>query len=134
MSHPGRTLLGMELNSLNGCRNHRRVETGNVIVVACEVCRRVEWFDQHGEIDPAEGVASLFGSYELVGTLDAVGSPAPEVLVYAPPSKKTRLHLDAFPKHVWVKAAPDLWLTHSGEELMLATNHRILFENLTRGA
>jgi hypothetical protein len=33
-----------------------------------------------------------------------------------------------------VKAAPDLWLTHDGELLMLATNHRLLFENLTRGA
>lgn len=124
----------MELNRLNGCQGHKPTEVGDLLVTACESCRRVEWSDRSGEIDPAEGLAALFGNYELVGTLDAVGSPAPEVLVYAAPSVRKRRNLAPFPKGSWVKAAPDLWLSHDGENLLLATNHKLLFENLTRGA
>ena len=105
-----------------------------LIVSACAECRQVEWADDAGEIDSSEGIAALFGAYELIGTLDSVGSPAPEVLVYSAPSIRKRRNLLPFPKQIWVKAAPDLWLTHDGELLMLATNHRLLFENLTRGA
>ncbi|REK11563.1 MAG: hypothetical protein DWQ40_12300 [Actinobacteria bacterium] len=124
----------MKLNQLNGCQEHNQFPVGDLLVSACDKCRRVEWRSRDGEVDPSEGMAALFGSFELVGTLDALGSPAPEVLVYAPPSVRKRRNLLAFPKRVWVKAAPDLWLTHDGENLLLATNHRLLFENLTRGA
>lgn len=124
----------MELNRLNGCGEHHLVATGNLLVSACAGCSTVEWRDAAGEIDPAEGLAALFGSYELIGNLDALGSPAPEVLVYRPPSNRKKRNLAPFPAHVWVKAAPDLWLTHDGENLLLATNHRLLFENLTRKA
>lgn len=122
----------MKLNRLNGCQEHVASPVGDLLVAACGECRRVEWKDRSGEIDPSEGMAALFGSFELVGTLDAVGSPAPEVLVYSAPSPRKRKNLAAFPTHVWVKAAPDLWLTHDGVNLLLATNHRLLFENLTR--
>jgi hypothetical protein len=104
------------------------------MVSACAQCRQVEWAGRDGEVDPSEGMATLFGNYELIGALDALGSPAPELLVYRAPSIKKRRHLIAFPKGQWVKAAPDLWLTHDGEKLLLATNHRLLFENLIRGA
>jgi hypothetical protein len=124
----------MELNRINGCNQHKAASVAGLLIVACENCRRVEWSDVGGEIDPSEGMAALFGSYELIGSLDALGSPAPEVLVYRAPSAKRKRNLAPFPAHVWVKAAPDLWLTHDGENLLLATNHRLLFENLTRGA
>ncbi len=101
---------------------------------ACATCRQVDWRDPNGEIDASEGMAALFGSFELIGSLDALGSPAPEVLLYEAPSARKRRNLSAFPEKTWVKAAPDLWLTHDGERLLLATNHRLLFENLTRGA
>jgi hypothetical protein len=124
----------MELNRLNGCQGHKPMPVADLLVAACEACRRVDWRDSVGEIDPNEGMAALFGNYELVATLDAVGSPAPEVLVYSAPSIRKRRNLLPFPKNSWVKAAPDLWLTHDGENLLLATNHKLLFENLTRGA
>ncbi|HEY5889867.1 MAG TPA: hypothetical protein VIW94_04085 [Acidimicrobiia bacterium] len=124
----------MELNRLNGCDKHQFAVVGDIRVAACGSCRIVEWADSAGEIDPSEGMAALFGSFQLIGPLDALGSPAPEVLVYRTSSSKKRKSLQAFPAHVWVKAAPDLWLTHDGELLLLATNHRLLFENLTRGA
>lgn len=123
----------MQLRRLNGCEEHKAVPVGSLRVSACATCRQVEWLNTDGEIDPSEGMAALFGSYELIGTLDALGSPAPEVLVYSAPSVKKRRNLIGFPKNVWVKAAPDLWLTHDGERLLLATNHRLMFENLTKG-
>jgi hypothetical protein len=124
----------MELNQVNGCPKHHAIPVADLLVTACEVCKRVEWNDGQGEIDPSEGMAALFGSFQFVGSLDAIGSPAPEILVYESPSARKRRNLLAFPAHVWVKAGPDLWLTHDGENLLLATNHRLLFENLTRGA
>jgi hypothetical protein len=124
----------MELNRLNGCDRHQFAPMGGIQVAACETCRRVEWADGAGEIDAAEGMAALFGAFQLIGPLDALGSPAPEVLVYRAPSPRKKKNLLAFPAHVWVKAAPDLWLTHDKEHLLLATNHRMLYENLTRRA
>ncbi len=122
----------MQLNRLNGCEDHTSTPIAGLRVTACGNCRRVEWADTSGEIDSAEGMAALFGSYELVGTYDAVGAPAPEVLVYRAPTLRKRRNLLPFPKREWVKATPDLWLTHDDENLLLATNHRLLFENLTR--
>lgn len=124
----------MELNRLSGCKKHETVSVGDIHVTACPTCRRVEWADASGEIDSSEGIAALFGNYELIDTLDALGCPAPEVLVYRAPSARKKRALVPFPKNVWVKAGPDLWLTHDDENLLLATNHRLLFENLTRGA
>lgn len=124
----------MQLRRLDGCEEHKAVAMAGLIVSACATCRQVDWLSGDDEVDPSEGMATLFGNYELIGSLDALGSPAPEVLVYRAPTIKKRRHLTAFPKGQWVKAAPDLWLTHDGEKLLLATNHRLLFENLTRGA
>jgi len=126
-------LSSMEPRGLDRCE-HQVVPVGNVLVAACPRCRQVEWQDSEGPIDPSEGMASLFGGYEILGAFDAIGSPAPEVLVYHTTSARRRRNLAAFPEKIWVKAAPDLWLTHDGERLLLATNHRLLFENLTRGA
>ena len=79
-------------------------------------------------------MAALFGSYDLIGPMDALGAPAPQVLIYAPPSGRKRRNLDALPERVWLKAGPRLWMSHDGEHLLLATTERLLFENLTRGA
>ena len=122
----------MQLRRLNGCEEHTAVPVNNLMVSACATCRQVDWQGRDGEVDPSEGMAALFGAYELMGTLDALGSPAPEVLVYQAPSTRKLRHLSAFPKNQWVKAAPDLWLTHDGERLLLATNHKLLFQNLSR--
>lgn len=113
---------------------HKPTWVGRIAVTACQDCGRVDWFSDEGPLDPAEGMASLFGAYDLVGTLDALGAPSPEVLVYAPPSSGKRRNLDVLPRRVWLKAGPHLWLSTDGEALMLAPTRRIIFENLTRGA
>lgn len=103
-------------------------------MAACEECAQIDWFSDVGPVDHAEAMAALFGSYDLVGPLDALGAPAPRVLAYHPPSGRKRRHLDVLPKHVWLKAGPHIWMAHDGETLLLATTQPLLFENLTRGA
>ncbi len=106
----------------------------HIAVSGCPDCGGVEWFSDAGPVDPAEAMAHLFGSYDLIGPLDALGSPAPTVLAYSPPSARKRKNLDALPEKVWLKAGPNLWLSHDGNVLLLATNQQLLFDNLTRGA
>jgi hypothetical protein len=113
---------------------HKPVWVGRVAVTACADCANVEWFSDHGPVDPVEAMAALFGSYDLVGPIDALGAPSPEVLVYAPPSPRKRRNLDALPRRVWLKTGSQLWMSTDGEVLLLATTQRLLFENLTREA
>ena len=113
---------------------HTPVTVAGLQVVGCGECGVVGWFRGVEWLDPAEGMAELFGQYDLVGRLDSLLAPAPEVLLYRPPDRKWRSHLDAFPKQVWLEAAPDLWLSHDGEHLLLAPANPLHLENLTRGA
>ncbi|HLF61791.1 MAG TPA: hypothetical protein VI980_11510 [Acidimicrobiia bacterium] len=113
---------------------HQPTWVGRVAVAACADCGQVDWFSDAGPLDPAEGMAYLFGTYDLVDHLDALAAPAPSVLVYAPPSARKRRNLDVMPKHVWLKVGVNLWLSHDGQRLLLATNQQLLIDNLTRGA
>ena len=123
----------MDISTSTWCE-HKPVWIGRIAVASCEGCAQIDWFSNSGPIDSAEAMAALFGMYDLVGPLDALGAPAPKVLAYAPPNSRKRKHLDALPKHVWLKAGPSLWMSHDGEMLLLATTQPMLFENLTRGA
>ena len=113
---------------------HNRIAVAGLEIVSCEDCASVAWYRGDEWLDPAEGMAELFGQYDLVGRLDSLSAPAPEVLLYRPPNRRWRSHLDAFPKHAWMEAAPDLWLSHDEEHLLLAPANPIHLENLTRGA
>jgi hypothetical protein len=113
---------------------HKPVWVGGIAVSACEDCGRIDWLSTSGPVDPAEAMAALFGSYDLIGPLHALGSPSSHVLAYSPPSAKKRKNLEAFPSRVWLKAGPHLWMSHDGDVLLLSTTQRLLFENLTRGA
>jgi hypothetical protein len=113
---------------------HRPVWVGQIAVTACAHCGTVDWFSTTGPVDPAEAMAALFGNYELVGTLDALGAPSPEVLVYRPPSARRRAGMAAFPQKTWLKTGPHLWMSHDGQVLLLAPTKRIMFDNLMRGA
>ena len=71
-------------------------------------------------IDPSEGVARMFGRFELIGRLPAVRSPGPEVLMYRPPTSRDRTRLAELPARIWLRVQPRLWLTHDGDHLLLA--------------
>ena len=117
----------METNRSEQCE-HQPTWVGRVAVTACADCGRVDWFSDTGPLDPAEGMAYLFGSYDLVDHLDALAAPAPTVLVYAPPSARKRRNLDALPKQVWLEVGPSLWLSHDSQTVaprdQSATAHR----------
>ena len=110
---------------------HKPVWVGRIAVAACEECGQVDWLSDTGPIDHAEAMAALFGSYDLDGTMEALGAPSSEVLVYRPPSARKRRHLDALPRRAWLKAGPHLWMSTDGDVLLLATTQRLMFENLT---
>jgi hypothetical protein len=107
---------------------------GRIAVSACADCGQIDWFSDLGPIDHAEALAALYGSYDLVGPLDALRAPSNRVLAYTPPTARKRKNLDVLPKRVWLKAGPRLWMSHDGEVLLLATTEPLLFQNLTRGA
>lgn len=113
---------------------HKPVWVGRIAVAACEACGSVDWLSDRGALDPAEALAALFGSYDLAGSMQALGAPAREVLVYVPPTARKRRNLDALPRQAWLKAGPHLWMSTDGEVLLLAPTRPLLFENLTRGA
>ncbi len=113
---------------------HQPVWMGRIAVAACQECERVDWFSSEGPIDSAEAIAALFGSYDLIGPLEALGAPTRRVLAYVPPSNRKRKNLEALPKRVWLQAGPRLWMSHDGQVLLLATTQPMLMENLTRGA
>lgn len=113
---------------------HKPVWVGHIAVAACADCEQIDWLSDDGPVDPAEAMAAVFGTFDLLGPLDALGAPAPRVLAYAPPTARKRKHLDALPRRIWLKAGPHLWVSHDGEVLLLATTQRLLFENITKGA
>jgi hypothetical protein len=113
---------------------HKPMWVGRIAVTACGDCGEVDWFSVGGPIDPAEAMAALFGNYEMIGPLDALGAPAPRVLAYRPPTARKRANLDAFPKRAWLKTGPYLWMSHDGEILLLAPTRSLVFDNLSRGA
>lgn len=117
-----------------GVCEHNPVWIGRIALVPCVECEVVEWFSGGGPIDHAEAMAALFGSYDLIGPLEALGAPSRRVLAYAPPSERKRKNLDALPRHVWLRAGPRLWLSHDGNVLLLATTETLLFDNFSREA
>ena len=142
MSHPIRSVPGMDSDTYiragqgsgaDDCDHELRTH-GRVGVIACAECGLVEWFGPHGGmIDPAEGVAALYGTYDLIGPMPAVGAPAASVLAYRPPRGR-KAALDLLPMASWLRLAPDLWVATDGDVLLLATPDPLMVDNLTRGA
>lgn len=124
----------MEQNTFGPGCEHLPVWVGKIAVAACADCGTIEWLSSTGPVDPAEAMAALFGSYDLIGPVDAVGGPTRKVLAYRAPGARKRANLGAVPGGVWLKAGPHLWMSHDGEVLLLAPTRRLEFANLTRGA
>ena len=99
-------------------------------MVACAECQTVDWWDAGGLVDPTTALQQLFGELELEGTLAALRAPAPEVLVYRAGGRKARRTLEIFPRRVWLRAHPGLWMSHDGERLLLAPVDRTLVSKL----
>jgi len=84
-------------------------------------------------MDAAEGMAAVFGQFDLVDELDAVWAPSRHILVYRAPGKRQRDHLTVLPKGTWLEVAPDLWASQDGDQhLLLAPTNPLLASNLKR--
>lgn len=89
----------------------------------------VTWHQAGMEIDGAEGMAILFGDFDLTGCLPGIGAPGDAVLVYEP-DRTGSDRLRAFPAGRWIEAVPGLWFTHDHERLLLAPSDPLVAENL----
>jgi hypothetical protein len=98
---------------------------------ACPQDGSVVWHHDGEVIDGTEGMALLFGSFDLTGCLPGVGAPGDAVLVYEP-SRGDSNRLQIFPAGRWIEAVPGLWFTHDNEHLLLSPTDPLVVENLTR--
>jgi hypothetical protein len=103
-------------------------------VVACPECGDVSFADAGGIVAPRMGIGRLFGQYDLVASLPALGAPARTVLLYRPPTATARRALAAFPAHVWLEGDEGLWISHDGEHLLIAHNAPWITHDLLDGA
>lgn len=124
-------MLMLMREALTSCRHQPRT-IGRVAVVACVDCGAVEWWNQAGRpIDAAEGMAAVFGQFDLIGRYAAIGTPAPSVLVYAAPGRRHRAGLDLLVEGCWLEVHPDLWATKDADgHLLLAPTDPVLAANL----
>ncbi|MFP3915288.1 MAG: hypothetical protein ACLFWM_10460 [Actinomycetota bacterium] len=114
------------------CRHEPR-PFGRISVIACGSCGVIQFLGPAGAIDPAEGMAALFGDYDLIGPMPAIGAPAPVVLAYRP-NRVKRGALGLLPPGCWLRVESELWVASGGGVLLLATPDRLMVHNLTRGA
>lgn len=94
--------------------------TREIEIVACARCGSVEWFRSGSPIDAFDGMADVFGAFDLVGTLPAVSAPGPEVLLYRAPRSASKSLLGALPIRTWLEAAPGLAVSHDGRHLLVS--------------
>ena len=114
--------------------DHRARAVGSVAVVACGACGDVEWFVEGRPADPAEGLAALFGDFDLAARVPTVAGPAATALAYTPGRRSPRRWADAFTPGRWWRVDETLWLCHDGSVLLLCPTDPLLAANLTRGA
>jgi hypothetical protein len=92
---------------------------GDLDAAICTRCGAVDWYRAGKPISAEVALASLFGDYDLVGTLDAVSAPGDRVLLYRP-ARGRRSALDILPAKCWLEVAPDLHASHDGAVLLLS--------------
>lgn len=111
----------MDINQDLPTCTHRLVPVGrDIAIAACADCATIEWF-RHGEsIAAFDGMAAVFGMFDLVATLPAVSAPSREVLLYKAPRGSSRSLLDALPPKTWLEAAPGVAVSHDGRHLLVS--------------
>ena len=94
--------------------------TDDVEIVACARCRSIDWFRDGAPIAAFDGMADVFGAFDLVATLPAVSAPGREVLLYRAPRAASRSLLSALPIRTWLEAAPGVAISHDGRHLLVS--------------
>jgi hypothetical protein len=89
-------------------------------VAACGVCGTIEWYRNGRSIGGFDGMADVFGMFDLVATLPGVSTPGPEVMLYTAPRGASRGLLSTLPVRTWLEAAEGLWISHDGRHLLVS--------------
>jgi len=111
---------------------HTRTDVGDFQLELCPRTDEATWLRRGSEVDPAVAMAALFGQFDLCGVLPATAAPGERAFAYRPNGRRGRSAMRALPLRRWFEAAPDLWLGHDGEMLLLAPSDPILAANLAR--
>jgi len=92
-------------------------------VQTCDHCLNVSFTDSQGRVMPTVALARLFGDFDLVGGLAAVGAPGREVLMYRAPDRLANAALRVLEPHRWFRADENLWISHDGDHLLFSHDH-----------
>jgi len=92
----------------------------------------LSWSRDGERLDPAEGMADLFGRFELTSRLPGLHAPGQEVLTYQAPTPRAARRLSAIPAGRWLRVDDTLWLTHDGRHLLLSPTTKLHTENLLK--
>lgn len=90
------------------------------------------WSRDGEDLDPAEGLAALFGGFELISQLPGLHSPGRTVLTYRAPNRRAARRLSNLPTGIWLRVDDTLWLSHDGTHLLLSPTTDLHTENLLR--
>lgn len=115
-----RLFPGDEQANARTCTHVVRQVTRDIQIAACAVCGTIDWFRDGASIPAFDGMADVFGMFDLVATLPGVSAPGPEVLLYRAPRGASRGLLDALPRRAWLEAAPGLAISHDGRHLLVS--------------
>jgi len=100
--------------------------TRAIDIVACARCGTIDWFRDGAPIEPFDGMADVFGSFDLVATLPAVSAPGRDVLLYRAPRGVSKSLLAALPPRAWLEAAPGLAVSHDGRHLLVSPTDPVM--------
>lgn len=108
--------------------NHARTDdthvmrpvTPDISIVACADCGTIEWFRGGSPIQAFDGMADVFGMFDLVATLPGVNAPGREVMLYKAPRGSSRTLLEALPRRIWLEAVPGVAVSHDGRHLLVS--------------
>jgi hypothetical protein len=94
--------------------------TREIEIAACADCGTIDWFRRGRAIDAFDGMAEVFGMFDLVATLPAIHAPGNQVMLYRAPRGVSRNLLSALPARTWLEATPGLAISHDGRHLLVA--------------
>lgn len=105
---------------LPACTHIVTTVTRDIEIAACGTCGTIDWFRRGEPIAPFDGMAEVFGMFDLVATLPGVSSPGRDVLLYKAPRGASRSLLEALPRRTWLEAAPGIAVSHDGRHLLVS--------------
>ncbi|MEX2280373.1 MAG: hypothetical protein WEA76_09830 [Acidimicrobiia bacterium] len=111
---------------MDECTHVVRMVNREIGVAACGECGTIEWFRNGTPIGGFDGMADVFGMFDLVATLPGVSTPGPEVMLYTAPRGASRGLLAALPMRTWLEAAPGLSISHDGRHLLVSPSEPAL--------